>query len=172
MSNVLGPVRKRILGNLRDLKSLRMVTLLEAEIVARLLEGRRTAGELVEEIFDVQGDSESFHSYYMRVCRALHSLEKRGYVSTRLFGRDRPYRLTDHVVQRLARIGGEQPARLVPIRDALVYVVTVVVCVIVILARLGFLEFDRQGFMVLFTLGVLLSGVSLTKFLEMIGKVW
>ena len=168
---ILGPVRKRMLENLKDLRNLEVATVLEAEIVARLLNGRRTSGELAEEIFGVNRDAESFHSYYMRVCRALHSLERRGYVGTKLFGRDRPYKLTQHCLGRLARLGSEEPPRLIPPHDAAVYASTIIISSVAILARTGFLDLTRQGFMIMFTVGILLSGISITRFIEMIRKV-
>jgi hypothetical protein len=36
--------------------------------------------------------------------RAIRSLEKRGFVATRLFGRERPYRITRHGIAVLASI--------------------------------------------------------------------
>jgi len=172
MREALRPLRKRILANLKGLRDLDMVTVLEAEIVVRLLEGRRTAGELAEEIFDVRRESESFHSHYMRVCRALHSLQRRGYVATRLFGRDRPYRLTDYAISRLARLEDEKPPRLIPRKDAAIYTMTIAASCILLSARAGLLSLGRQGFMILFTLGVFLSGIALTRFVEMNKKVW
>lgn len=169
---VLEPIRKRMVENARELRDLEVDRVLEAEIVAHLLNGRRTSGELAEQIFEVGPESDGFHSYYMRVSRALHSLEKRGYVSTKLFGRDRPYRLTDHCLRKLAKIGGEEPARLLPPQDIGVYASTLLLSAAAILARTGFLDLTRQAFTVLFALAVLLSGVSLTRFIEMVKKVW
>jgi hypothetical protein len=87
--------RKRVLTSVRKLRQIKL-SLLQAEVIDRLIDGRRTATELVLEIFASRPRDEDFEAYYSRVRRDLRDLERRGYASTGLFGRDRPYRITPY----------------------------------------------------------------------------
>ena len=83
---------------------------IEAEMLHSLTEGRRTAGELVQRIYGVSKENPDYHTYYMKVFRAAKALQKQGYISTRLFGRDRPYKLTPYAAARMMEIeDGRQP---------------------------------------------------------------
>lgn len=87
--------RRRVLSSARKLREIKL-TMLQAEMIDRLIDGRRTATELVWEIFVSRPGDEGFEAYYSKVRRDLRDLERRGYASTGLFGRDKPYRLTSH----------------------------------------------------------------------------
>lgn len=77
----------------------------QVEIVRELLYGRRTIAELAEAIYHIsQGDS-AYSTQYSRIRKEMRELESKGLVTRRLFGRDKPYRLTRLAVQRLAPIG-------------------------------------------------------------------
>jgi len=110
--------KRKLLPSTNDL-SILDASLVQIEILMRLIEGRRTAVELTEEIYAVSPDSPSFEMYYARVRRASKDLESRGFVSTRLFGRDKPYRLTEHGVLQIASLGKglEKRPMLVGYRD-------------------------------------------------------
>jgi DNA-binding PadR family transcriptional regulator len=95
--------RRRVLSSVRKLRQIRL-TLLQAEIIDRLIDGRRTGTELVLEIFATRPGDEGFEAYYSRVRRDLRDMEKRGYASTSLFGRDKPYHITPHGLAALLSI--------------------------------------------------------------------
>jgi hypothetical protein len=95
--------RKRVLTSVRKLRQIKL-SLLQAEVIDRLIDGRRTATELVLEIFASRPGDEGFEAYYSRVRRDLRDLERRGYASTGLFGRDRPYHITPYGVAVLLSI--------------------------------------------------------------------
>jgi len=101
-------------------------TMLEAEIMDRLMDGRRTAVELVVEIYGLSRGDASYAASCNRVRRALRSLENRGFVSTNLFGRDKPYRLTRHGVAVLASISPlMREPKVLPVWCGLVFASTI-----------------------------------------------
>ena len=61
---------------MRKLRQIKL-TLLQAEMIDRLIDGRRTATELVLEIFASRPGDEGFEAYYSRMRRDLRDLEKR-----------------------------------------------------------------------------------------------
>jgi len=75
---------------------------IEIAIITSLLDGPRTVAELAAEILG--SEPESYHSRYMRINRAVKVLESKGYVSTRLLGKPKPYRLTRYAQERLAAL--------------------------------------------------------------------
>ena len=99
--------------------------LLQIEIVEELLSGRRTVAELVEAIYSVSRGGEGFATHYSRVRREIRQLESKGFVVPRkLFGRDKPYGLTQLAVSKLTRIEGVEPGQnqhAVPRIDYLAY---------------------------------------------------
>ncbi len=97
---------------------------LHVEILSSLIEGRRTASELTEKIYGVTRENPDYRAYYMKVFRAGRTLQRNGYVSTRLFGRDKPYKLTPFATARMMEI--EEGTRGVLSRsDVAAYLLTV-----------------------------------------------
>jgi hypothetical protein len=96
--------------------------MLEVEIISRLIQGRRTRNELVEEIFDVRKEGQDYVASYTKVRRGLEDLESRGYVTTPLFAKEKPYRITSYAMQKVASVSPDirQP-RLVERIDPLIY---------------------------------------------------
>lgn len=90
-------VGQRLLADIGKLRRLE-VSILEAEILRRLTDGRKTAFELIDAIYGLRRGDKGFNSARLKVRRALRSLERRGFVSTNLFGREKPYRLTRYGV--------------------------------------------------------------------------
>ena len=90
----------------------------------------RTASELTEETYGVTRHSPSYHTYYMKVSRTVKTLQRRGYIATRIFGRDKPYRLTPYAAARImdsvAQAGKTEKTgkteEVLPSRDILAYV--------------------------------------------------
>jgi hypothetical protein len=125
----LREARRKSKKMVRELSGLQVNTTLEAQLINELMEGRRTGPELVKLVFNVDRSNPEFHTYYMRVRRAISSLESKGYVVSRLFGRDKPYRLTRYAVEQLASLGGGRE-RLLPKHDLVLYFVTLAMGII------------------------------------------
>ena len=87
--------------SVRALGDLGLGSDLQNEMLRHLIHGPRTMTELVELIYGVSRDGEDFHADYMKVRRAVRKLENKGLISTRVFGRDKPYRLTPYAIERL-----------------------------------------------------------------------
>ena len=114
--------RQNLLPSVSELKSLDL-SLLQAEILAYLVDGRRTVSELCQMIYGVDLADPSFEMYYARVRRAARDLKLRGLISTPLLGRQKPYRLTNHGILQMASLGDalEKRPRLVGINDILIF---------------------------------------------------
>jgi hypothetical protein len=109
----------RSVGSLRHLE----LNMLEVEILSRLMEGRRTRNELVEGIFSVRKGQPDYVASYTKIRRGLEDLESRGFVSTPLFAKEKPYKITSYAMQRVASVSPDirQP-RLVERVDPVIYV--------------------------------------------------
>ncbi len=163
---------ERLRRALQQLRSLDLATPLQTEIVEKLLEGRRSLPELVELIYQESSGSPEYKAYYMRVRRAADHLQARGLVSTKLFGKNKPYRLTRYGVEMLTPIAGEKIRyRLLPRKDAALYSATIAVILVTIaITQAQVLE----PFTVLFLgwTSCVLIGVSFCRFAEMVRKVF
>jgi hypothetical protein len=95
----------RIVGGIHELG---LRSSMEVEVVRQLLRGRRTISEIVQLVFGQDPSSPEFHSYYVRVWRAVRELEAKGLVSAPLLGREKPYHLTGHGLGVILRISGGQ----------------------------------------------------------------
>lgn len=165
-SQIAGPMKKLMEGELKDLT--------QAGIVRELLSGNRTSSELVEAICDVKRGDEGFQSYYTRVRREIADLESRGFVSRRLFGRERPYRLTQLAVARLTRMGNLAPTWgtcLIPKVDLLVYLVALCLAGICALVSTHIVDLPAGLWFLLLLSSAFLGGIAFTRFLEMVRKV-
>jgi hypothetical protein len=92
------------------------------EIVRELMDGKRTLSEMNMRIYGVRYGDSSYEAYYSRLRRAVAGLEKTGIVSrSGLFGRGKPYHLTQFGVASLANIApGLDRPRIVTFLDLLV----------------------------------------------------
>ncbi len=165
-------IRDTLRNTARSLGQMPIKSQLEADILERLIDGKRTITELVSIIYGTQRDGEEFFAHYMKTKRAARSLAARGIVATNLFGRDRPYRLTPHGIERLAEIGGRTgtKARLVPIVDRGVYAVTLVSALATfVIARLG--SPDHRTMLVASSIVFFLGGIAFTRALQSIRRV-
>ena len=108
----------RSVGSLRHLE----LSLLEVEILSRLMEGRRTRNELVEEIFQQQKGGPDYVASYTKIRRGLEDLEGKGFVTTPVFGKEKPYRITSYGMQKVVSVSPDikQP-RLVERIDPVIY---------------------------------------------------
>ncbi len=118
-------LRRRVVSTIDRVRSLGL-TILQVEAVNILIDGGRTATELTDQILGCEPGDSDFEAGYARMRRALKDLESKGYVSTGLFGRGRPYRLTEHGIRVLTSLvpTGEGSGILKRI-DVSVFVITV-----------------------------------------------
>jgi len=118
-------LKTRVKEGVSRLKGLDVGDVLPIEILSQLVDGRKSAAEIVELVYGLKKGDEGFKSCYSKVARTIRGLESKGLVSRRLFGRNKPYRLTQHAITNLARIGGEEKQlALVPRTDLVVYIGT------------------------------------------------
>jgi hypothetical protein len=113
----------------RDLKGIDIETVEEAQILGHLMAGGRTIPELMESLYGVRYEDSGYASTYMKIRRSLQSLSYKGYVSRPLFGKGRPYRLTEFAVAKLTNIGGKSGHKqvvLVSKADAFLYAATTI----------------------------------------------
>jgi len=167
-------LRIKVKEGVSKLRGLEVGNELSVEILSRLAEGRRTASELVEEIYQVRSSDEGFYSSYARVRREIRRLESKGLVSTNVLGRNRPYRLTDLAVINLARIGGESKQMpVLPPIDILIYLATAASLIPLLFGSMGrFIDPSEMVTLGLFGLFCLLLGASLTRFFQTLRRVF
>jgi len=160
----------RVLANAKDLKRISITSVLEAEILTYLVEGRRTVGELTDQIFGLKRMDPSYHTYYMKVRRTIRDLQRKGYVATNLFGKEKPYRLTPHAVAAMMDVGDRSP-RVIPMPDRVIYGGTVGLGLANILLA-GFSRFLSRPYMILvYTMFVFLTGYSFSRLTVAFRKV-
>jgi hypothetical protein len=108
---------------------------LEDDILRQLTKGRRTVSELTEIIYGVDRQNVEYYAYYMKITRAMKALQRRGYVVSNIFGRDKPYRLTPYAAVKMIDVELLGKGLISPL-DALTYIVT---------AALGLLNIVMAG---------------------------
>jgi hypothetical protein len=124
VSKALSGLEARLERSMKPLAENELDNMTQIAIVKELLSGRRTLSELVEAVYGLKRQDEGFKTEYTRVRREIAQLEARGFVSRGLFGRERPYRLTQLAVARLTRIAEVSPTwqgRLVTVPDLVIY---------------------------------------------------
>ena len=148
-----------VLANARDLKRIKIDSVLEAEILTCLVEGRRTVGELADQIYHAKRTDQSYHTYYMKIRRAVSELQKKGYIATNFLGKEKPYRLTPYAISVMLDVGDPDP-HVIPFRDKFVYVSTLVLGLFFFFLS-GFSHFLSRPYMILvYTILVFLTGIS------------
>jgi hypothetical protein len=157
---------------LRQLRSLELATPLQMEVVEKLLGGRRNLPELVELIFHQSTGDPGYKSHYMRVKRATDHLQSRGLVSTKIFGKNKPYHLTRYAVEVLTPIAGEPTRyRLLPRRDIAIYSGTIFLIAATVLASQGE-SLNPSLVLLMGWASCVFIGISLCRFVEMIRRVF
>ena len=166
-------LQRRVHGGISRLKGLEIGDELEIEILAQLVNTRRTITEIVEGVYGLRSTDEGFSSSYTRVRRGTRRLESRGLITTRIFGRDKPYKLTDLAIINLARIGGE--ARQIPTLpriDIATYLATTGLSVPVIVLGAKWFQISDIGVVALFAAFFFLLGASFVRFLQTLRRVF
>jgi hypothetical protein len=152
-----------------DLEGLDVFKPLEVEILLQLAKGRRTVSELTEIIYGVGRQNPDYYTYYMKISRAVKALQRRGYVVSRMFGRDRPYRLTPHAAAKMIDIESVE-RRLVTPLDALTYMVTAALGVInIVIADSDWL--DTPQTIAVYSVFLLMAGYSIRLLWNTIRRV-
>jgi len=164
---------RRVSSGVSRLRGLDLGDEIEVEILGQLVGSSMTATELVEGIYGLGSSDEGFSSSYTRVRRGVRKLESKGLVSTRLFGRDKPYRLTDLAVINLARIGGGgRQMATVPRVDLVAYLATSGLSVPVVVLGSEWLSISDVGVVLLFAVFFFLLGASFVRFMQTLRRVF
>jgi hypothetical protein len=172
-SDSIEDLNHKVREGISRLKGLEVGNELGVEILAQLIEGKKTVSEIVERIYGVTSSDEGFASSYGRVWREIRRLESRGLVSRKFFGNEKPYRLTDLAVTNLARIGGEEKQiRVIPRVDMVSYLVTITISVVVALHSKDLLVLPEIGTLGLFVLFGFSAGISFTRGIQSIRRVF
>jgi hypothetical protein len=166
-------LQRRVKQGVSKLKGLDLGDELGVEILSQLVEGRKSASEIVELIYGLRRGDEGHKSCHGRVSREIRRLESKGLVSRVLFGREKPYRLTELAVINLARIGGhEKQVPIVPMVDVVMYISTVGSAVPLVLLVTGWIQLSQIVAGGLSCWFCLLLGVSLTRFAQAFRRVF
>lgn len=166
-------VESRLRSSAKSLDKLGLVSVIEANIVAELLDGRKTVAELVERLYQVARENPHYSAYYDKVRRAAGSLESKGYVARRLLGRDKPYKLTRLGWDRIlaASLNGKPP-RTIPGVDAVLYLTTLTLGGLCWLLSGGTnLSLGTGSYLALFSAFLIAAGMSIVRFLETVSGI-
>jgi hypothetical protein len=143
----------------------------ELGVAEQLLGGKRTIRELVLLTYGLRPEDEGYRTCYMRVRRALITLEGKGMVSSGLFGKAKPYRLTRHAMEKLLAVceGDDKYASIVQRVDYMAYAVTLAMSLATLIASIR----SNNPSLVLGLAGssLLLAGISLCRLLETLRRV-
>jgi hypothetical protein len=166
-------LRRRIVEGLIELQKIQIKSIAQGQVVASLLEGRKTIAELVEAIYGVKPDSPDYHSGYMKISRALQDLEARGYVSRALLGRDKPYRLTRYALEAFLTMQDKVtlPRALVSRLDMIFYIISIMLVAGSLLRGTGLLELSRQWSLTLYGSLLFTLGASFSRIIDTFRRV-
>ena len=165
------PPQKRLLENIHSLKRLGVEDVLQAEILAHLVNGPAAASDLASEIFCNKGSEAPSRAQYMRVARALGGLERKGYVARSPFGKQKPYRLTGYARELLAAVAADKrPSSLISRKD-------IIWCVLAMSSaglslKLTGMELPSTWLMGCWLATGLVSGLCAARLARILGRVW
>jgi hypothetical protein len=166
-------LRTRVREGVYRLRGLDTGDELGVEILAQLVDGRKSAAEIVLLVYGLRKGDEGFKSCYTRVARGIRKLESKGLVSRKLMGRDKPYRLTQLAIANLARIGGEeQQLPVLPWYDAAVYLATLGLTAAVGVQSLGWIQLPETPTIGLSALLCMLLGASICELVRTLRRVF
>jgi len=162
---------QELLGSIQQIKTLGIDNVLHGEILARLSSGKATVSDLAAALFGKQSTCDVSHTEYMRVARALTTLQRKGYVSRALFGKERPYRLTalgKEVIAAAAR--NEKQVYLITKKDLVLYATSVV---LVVTGTLLTRVFPVPAALAICWLASgVVCGISLSRFVSTLRRIW
>ena len=172
-SEDIDDLKQRVVDGVSKLKGLDVGDELAVEILGQLVQGRRTLTEITEGIYGLSRSDEGFRSSFNRVGREVRRLESKGLVSRKLFGNNKPCRLTQLAIINLARIGGEEQQLPVVSRvDLIPYLSTIGISVFAVLHSRGFVSLPEMGTLGLFVLFGFAAGISFCRVLQTIRRVF
>ena len=165
-------LNKRVREGVSRLRGLDVGDVLFIEILAQLVDGRKSSTEVVELIYGLRKGEEGFISCYSRVSREIKKLESRGLVSRKMFGRDKPYRLTELAITNLARIGGEErQLALVEKTELAVYLATIALALPIASQTLNLWELGDVVTATIFPSFCFFLGFSCSKVIQTLRRV-
>jgi hypothetical protein len=166
-------LRRRIVEGLIELQKMQIRSIAQGQVVASLLEGRKTIAELVEAIYGYTSDSPEYNAGYMKISRALQDLAARGYVSRTLLGRDKPYRLTKFALETLLSMQDKVilPRALVSRLDIIFYILSILFITGALLRGTGLLELSRGWSLMLYGSLLFLLGASFSRIIDTFRRV-
>jgi hypothetical protein len=169
----LNGLRSDVKKGVYRIQGLELGDQLAIEVLLHLVESRKTMTEIVEYIYGLRRSDEGFGSCFTKVRRATKRLESSGLVSTGLFGRDKPYRLTDLAIINLARIGGgREQMSVLPKLDLLTYALTASFSLPVAFLGLEWLQLFDSGVIAVFGIFFYLLGVSTVRIVQALRRVF
>ena len=173
LTEVRRAIKERVLNAIGELGQLDVQDLTQARIIAALLTGQRTVSELVEEIYGQRRGDEGYMGSYSKIRRAVMVLASHGYVSTKLFGKDKPYRLTKYAVANLADISDSTgKPRIIPRVDLIIHGVTVIMGLVALSLVVERISLGSGPAFALFYAALFtLLGASIVRLLESVSKV-
>jgi hypothetical protein len=165
-------IHSRLKSSLVWLEEMDLSSTTEANIFTELLAGRRTIAELAEIMYHVRRDNERYSTYYDKIRRAMGPLEAKGYVSRRIFGRDKPYGLTRFAKERIlaANLGTGNP-KILSLADTVLYTLTLLMAALSWALAKQVTTPPRGAYSVLYSAFLLAAGMSITRFVEMMRRV-
>jgi hypothetical protein len=170
---VLVDVKHRLRKSMTHFRTLEIDTLLQAEILAELIDGPRSSTELVERILHTdRSNPREFEASCARVRRGLKNLGARGYVSRGLLRRNSPHRLTRYAVARLADIQtGYDPERIVTRATLCLLSGSVITGILSLMRYAGILVLGRPVTGTLFAFFFLFTGATLTRLVDSLRRL-
>lgn len=172
-SDNIDDLKQKVVDGVSKLRGLDIGDLLAVEILGQLVQGKKSLTEITEGIYGLGRSDDGFKSCYTRVGREIRRLESKGLVSRKLFGNERPYRLTQLAIINLARIGGEeQQLPVIPRIDLVPYLGTLGISVIGALHARGIVQLPETGTLGLLLIFGIFIGISLTEVLRTLRRVF
>jgi hypothetical protein len=166
-------LHNRVRQGVSKLRGLDIGDDLGIEILSQLVDGRKSVSEIVELVYGLRRGDEGHKSCHGKVSREIKRLESKGLVSKAIFGRDRPYRLTDLAMINLARIGGHvQQIPVLPRIDLAIYFITFGSAVPLVFLVVGWVQLSQSFAGWLSCWFWLLLGISLTRFAQAFRRVF
>jgi hypothetical protein len=103
--------------------------IVQVQIACELLNGKRTAAEMVKALFGVNQGDPGYTTHYSQIDKELCVMGSRGLVSRKPFGRDKPYMLTQSALARITLVEDVKKNlswRFVSRIDLLLYIIVLV----------------------------------------------
>ena len=170
----LRALKENVAHSVSQLARTDLKDVLQAEILLELMKGQRTTNELVEAVYHVSPDNPGYRTCYTRVGRNLADMRSRGYVSRRLLGKEKPYRMTPLAVARISAIrgvAGTDRTKIFPREDIVIYALSILLGV----ASLVFSEqvggSNSDWFPVVFSCFLFTSGAAVTRLYDSLRSV-